>query len=48
MTFVWVQKATDGSVCQLWHRSTQSVQSHKTLKVREASVMTSSTMPTKT
>jgi len=25
MTFVWVQKAADGSICKLWHHCTQSV-----------------------
>jgi len=38
MTLVWVQKAAGGSVWTLWHRCTQSVQSHKPWKVREASV----------
>ena len=45
MTFVWVHKAVNGSVCKLWHHCTQSVQSHKSWKVRGASVMSSSTRP---
>jgi len=47
MTFGWAQKAVDGSVCKLWHYCAQSVQSHDTRKVREASGMSSSTWPSK-
>ena len=44
MTFIWVQKAADGSVCKLSHYCTQSVQFHKPWKVREVSVMMSSSL----
>ena len=42
MTFIWVQKAADGSVCKLSHYCTQSVQSHKPWKVWEVSAIMSS------
>jgi len=50
MTFVvWAQTyVAVGSVYKLSHYFTQSVQSHKRLKVREASIMSSSTIPNKT
>jgi len=32
-------EAVNGSVCKLWHHCTQSVQSQKPWKVREASTM---------
>jgi len=44
----FVQKAADGLIYKMWHHCTQSVQSHKSRKVREASVMSSSTRPSKT
>jgi len=43
-----VKKASDGSVCKLWHHCAQSVQSYKPCKVREASVMSSSTRTSET
>jgi len=45
MTFVWVQTAADGSVYELSQCFTQSVQSNKPCKVREALIMSPSTMP---
>ena len=45
MTFLWVQKSAYGSVCKFWPQCNQSVRSHKSWKVREASIMSSSTIP---
>jgi len=39
ITFVLVQKGTNGSICKLSHYCFQSVQSHKPWKVREAQVI---------
>ena len=42
MTSIWLQKAAYVSVCKLLHCCTQCVQSHKPWKVREVSVIMSS------
>jgi len=41
---IWVQKAADGSVYKLSHYCTQSELSHKPWKVREVSVIMSSSL----
>jgi len=48
MTFAWLQKAADGSMCKLPHHCTQNMPPHKPWKVREASVPSSSTRSSKT
>ena len=42
MTFIFLQKPADGSVCKLSHYCAQSVQPHQPWKVREVSVIMSS------